>query len=693
MAEVTLSLAVDLDNIKMKWRETYVSEGLNRKVVPSSPAGIYQGLRMIENTGAARQVEIISDADTGYHMAVFQSTTGFSLTYWDVVGNSMIFDLSDGDLDNEEVIIAMELDYQIGVDTTAEWKAFPVADFNALPAARRADLIILGTVNVGGVGTDIFASQITYVRTTMAWRNLSKGAISWSPIVRNGDFEQSDDDTNNIWYWTAEATAGTGTGTLRAHDTDPYRNAKSLEFDTLTTGTVSWLANQNIGVPVTPGQLGMVRFRKKTLRVADSGTVELNVWFAKKDGTEFSTPFSHTVDIDITAIDGDYVEVISVFEIYQQTYTISRVTIEGTNVDWGLNTTIVLRVDDVQVWIETSGERNDMQRGISGDLEVMGRLAMRDPDAAATYASDSLEMNYDSSGNQLNIDDQASSGGLSVDVNGDLVASNLTADTDVVATAGSVTAETDVVANTGSVTAETDVVANTGSVSANTTVDAGGLVTGGTGVVATTGDITATTGDLVSTAGAVSAATDLTVGNEVTSDLIPTASGQDLGSLSNRWDVIAAALDYSGALKHGDRELLINAIGGHGMEGSGLDGANAWSVSSDLYTGRFISDGADVNISASLNLHVGDRVKFIDAAYFGNSTASKRIRLRSILHSTGAVTNHNTVTHGIAGYQTQTLTIGGGGLVLVTGRSYWVTMELATLGDEHQGWKITYDRP
>jgi len=74
MAEVTLSTVVNLDLVKMKWKEQYVSEGLNRKVAPTQPPGIYQGLRIIQNLGAPRQVELSPDADTGYHMAVYQST-------------------------------------------------------------------------------------------------------------------------------------------------------------------------------------------------------------------------------------------------------------------------------------------------------------------------------------------------------------------------------------------------------------------------------------------------------------------------------------------------------------------------------------------------------------------------------------------------------------------------------------------
>ena len=211
MAEVTLSTTVDLALIKMKWKEVYVSEGLNRKMVPSQPAGIYQGLRIIENLGSPRQVELSPDADTNFHMAVYQSTTNFSMTYWDRAGTAIILDLSDAALDSTDVVIAMEIDYTIGAATTADWMAFPVTDYDALPASRKDELIVLGTVAVPASATNITTAMISFDRVTMAWRNIKKGAISWSPLVRNGGFEQADEGTSNIWYWTASASPGTGT--------------------------------------------------------------------------------------------------------------------------------------------------------------------------------------------------------------------------------------------------------------------------------------------------------------------------------------------------------------------------------------------------------------------------------------------------------------------------------------------------
>jgi hypothetical protein len=424
MAEVTLSTVVDLDLVKMKWRETYVSEGLNRKVVPSQPAGIYQGLKIIQNIASPRRVEISPDAETNYHIAVYQTSDGYSLTYWDMAGTSIILDLSDASLDNEETIIAMEMDYQIGVDTTADWKAFPVADYNALPAGRKGELVVLGTVNVPAPATNITTGMITMERRTMSWRNVSKGVLPWSPIVRNGDFEQSspNDVDPKIWWWDVTNTPGTGTGTVITQETDPYRNLMSLEFASLTTGNVTLLLRQNIRVPVTPGQLIEVSYQRKVITVLPGPNVpEIKLLFLESAGTFQAQT---TIPVDVSGVDASYEKVNVVFEVPSGASTLADVTLGGL-IDFDAAPLVGLYIDDLQVFLETSGERSDPQHGVSGDLEVAGNLVMRDVDNS--HAQDPLKIIYDSSPKELKIDDHGSSGTVNLNHRGPLEAGDITA--------------------------------------------------------------------------------------------------------------------------------------------------------------------------------------------------------------------------------------------------------------------------
>lgn len=421
MAEVTLSMVVNLDLVKMKWKEQYVSEGLNRKVAPGQPAGIYQGLRIIENLGANLQVEISPDADTGYHMAVYQSTTGYSLTYWDLAGTAIILNLNDPDLLNGDVVIGLEMDYTVGVDTVAEWKAFPVADWNALPLSRKNEIIVLGTVAVPAAGT-ITTAMISFERTTMAWRNLSKGALSWSQIIRNGDFEQSGDGTDRSWYWELGAFAIGGSGTVLVSTSDPQRNTRALEFSTLTAGSMVLVASQNVGIPVTPGQLGMFKYQKKNLVVPSSGAMNFDLVFSNAVGSNGANTLSTTIDTSV--VDGSYEEVVVMFEVPVGVTALGQIQIGG-GPTYASAPVDVLRIDDVSVWLETTGERNDLQHGVAGDVVANGKLQVRTPGAG--YSGNAAHLSYDSGATKLEINDLDNSGGLIVDVNGAIVTDDLTA--------------------------------------------------------------------------------------------------------------------------------------------------------------------------------------------------------------------------------------------------------------------------
>ena len=371
MAEVQLSTVVDLDLVKMKWREQYVSEGLNRKIVPSQPPGIYQGLRIVENISSPRQVELAPDVDTNYHMAVYQSTTGYSLTYWDPAGTSIILDLSSTDLNDQETVIGLEMDYQIGVDTTAKWMAFPIADWNALPAARKNEIVVLGTVQVPLLtSTNIVSGDISFERATYAWTGLSKGALPWSPVVRNGGFEQSIDASTRALYCDLSASNGTGSGTVLVSIVNPYAHEKAVRFATVSSGSMTLEAQQSIAIPVTPGQLVMVRGKKQQFLVPSSGTVDINIAFSSGSGTTASTV---TLDFGGTTVDGSYEDVLHVFEVPANVYAMETITIGGT-VSYGSSPNTAIDIDDIQVWVETQGNMSEQSGQVSGDMEVRGKL-------------------------------------------------------------------------------------------------------------------------------------------------------------------------------------------------------------------------------------------------------------------------------------------------------------------------------
>ena len=560
MAEVQLSAIVDLDLIKMKWRELYVSEGLNRKVVPSQPPGIYQGLRIVENTGATRQVELAPDADTGYHTAVYQSTTGYSMTYWSPGGVSIILDLSDANLNSQETIIGLEMDYTIGVDTEAYWMAFPIADWNALPSARRNEIIVLGTVQVPAGASNIVTADISYNRATYAWRGLSRGNIPWSPVLRNGGFEQGADGSTDAWYWDVTETAGTGTGTAQVTASTTHSGLHALRFSSVTSGSMTLNVRQNVHIPVVAGQLLMIRFYKKVTTTSTPGP-SVDLYFGSEDG---STGTITQIPIDVSATDGSYVESLTIIEVPANTSSLKWVEIDVATTYASAPAT-GLHIDDVQVWVETQGDNNDLQHNVSGDLEVSGRLGLHDPDDI--YGVSSALVTFSEPTNTVSVDDKDSSGTVVLDVNGNVLAASVDA---------------------------VDITVTTGDL----TLDAGDQII-------TAGDQIITAGNLVLTAGEVKHGTKVLNIHAASMQGIGTATsfpGEEAYYGSNQWSAVATQnftvqCPVSSFLSVGDRLLSVTCY---------LEDSTTIAMRSYLFeipvisnSGSKISDDADSDFSGN----------------------------------------------------------------------------------------------
>jgi hypothetical protein len=347
MPPVTLAAVVDLSKVKMKWKEVYVSEGLNRKVIPSTPKGIYSGLRMIQNISSPRQIEV-SSAPDGTHAAVHQSATGFSTTYHDVAGVSTILDLSSASLDSQETVIALSITYIIGADTTANWIAYPIADWNALTDAQRAEKIVLGTVNVPAPATNITTAMILPNRRTVAWDGVAPGAVPWTPVVQNGDFEHSVDDGVFIRASSYWQLAQHTNGEWRVQSADPYVGVRAMAFNQLIAAVpVAWI-DQYIGIPARAGQLIKYKFRVKNLKVPTGGALTLDLLFAD---TSFGAFVSSSVTVPMTGVDASYRLIEGI--VAAPANALQLYSVRFTNQLDQSSTGIAFRLDDVQVWVET----------------------------------------------------------------------------------------------------------------------------------------------------------------------------------------------------------------------------------------------------------------------------------------------------------------------------------------------------
>lgn len=397
MPPVTLSAVVDLSKIKMKWKETYVSEGLNRKVIPSMPKGIYSGLRLIQNISSPRQVEV-SSAPDGTHAAVHQSATGFSTTYHDVAGVSTILNLNSSSLDNQETVVTLSIVYVIGADTTANWIAYPIADWNALTDAQRAEKIVLGTVNVPAPATNITTAMILPNRRTVAWDSESPGAVPWSPIVKNPSFEHGATGSGGdaqyfISDWRNRADLDVngrfelGVATVRS-------GAKSLVFNKTAVGASTGKIEQYQEVPVTPGQLVRVTGWVRQLIAPTGGSYTFNVYWGDLDSVASG---SVAVTASIAGLDAAFRKVESTFEVPAGKFVLKTVTIEVVGVTTG-STGVAVAFDDFQVFVET-GSPLARQAALANNLrqQMVSAMFFEDPSTYTVGNERAALLRYDKS--------------------------------------------------------------------------------------------------------------------------------------------------------------------------------------------------------------------------------------------------------------------------------------------------------
>lgn len=349
MPAVTLSTVVDLSKIKMKWKEQYVSEGLNHKTSSTLANGIYKGLTLVQNLSAPSMVSVSVGSDT-VHAAVYQSAAGFSLTYFDVAGSTFALNLSDANLLNREVVVVLEIVYQVGADTTANWVAYPITDWNALSSAAQAERVVIGSIDVPSGGSNITTSMINMKRRSWSWENAT-GDLSWSPLVKNGTFEHAEINATTDYsasYWRFGSLSN---ALMKVQNSGARSGSNCLAVDHTVTGLFTTEAEQYIGARVTGGQLFKYRFYLQNLKIPVSGNgLRVTFRFVRAN---MVTEDDVLVITSLSSIDATYREISDTVAVPANAAFLVSVYIDYTNNQ--SSTGIALRIDDLQVWLQTTG--------------------------------------------------------------------------------------------------------------------------------------------------------------------------------------------------------------------------------------------------------------------------------------------------------------------------------------------------
>lgn len=365
--------------IKVRFKEPFLTAGLNEKMTGIIPQGIYRGFKLTTNA-SAMTVTVEADANEGDHLAVYTPADGYSLTLRRTTGDFSI-DLTA--LASKTVVLALYADYETATDTSAIIRAYELSPSDEYTiASELAELVTLGTVVVPASGV-IPAANITPDYRKAAWTQLAPESREGVQLVENGGFEFGMDTTFPI---------AQGEVTISGWDTvndfqdfgvfgsidllDSHSGFKSLALSLLGFAGQYYFVPQFRVFPVTPGSvITMEAWVKQEGSTGDLPTDNIlsltfydydlvyDDWFPLTQvaiGNIGWTKFSRTVTVPSTSY---YVQVA--VDIYD-----AAGTADG-----------LLHIDDASVWMErqvVGEDAADTRVDIRSDVNA-GMLSMLPP--------------------------------------------------------------------------------------------------------------------------------------------------------------------------------------------------------------------------------------------------------------------------------------------------------------------------
>ena len=375
----TTHLTFNPAEVRMRYKEPYLTEGLNAKLAVVQPAGIYRGFRLA-GTGTNGELQIVADGDASDHVAVYRTSTGLALTLRRT--SSFLVDLSA--LAGTTVVVAIYATYAVGSTTTAVLRTYTVSEYLAAP--ELPELVVLGVVTVPS-GAPI--STFTYQYRTIAALKAAPGAVPVQSLLRNTSFEAgivNDAGLFAAYFW--EKRVASGTGEWRVVTTPAPGGVKSLALR-FSAGPLTGTVTQAVNCPVVAGQILRLTWK---LRVDDpllSGSMTLAYDFLDASGTVTGS-VSETLAVGSSTS--------SAFVSYERSRVVPsgvthlrNVTLTATNVVFTLTATNVVFLDDVTLSlceVAPTFERAGDAR--MAHMEVASALLLEDPAASPAYSGATL---------------------------------------------------------------------------------------------------------------------------------------------------------------------------------------------------------------------------------------------------------------------------------------------------------------
>jgi hypothetical protein len=339
--------------IKLRYLEPYVTEGLNAKSVGIQARGTYRGFRLDTNA-AALVITVTADALAQDHSAHYVTSDGHGLRIRRTGGN---FALDVSSEAGNTILVCIYATYSIGSVTTGDIRAYTLAEFGALSGSLQAELIVLGQVVVPASGV-IPLANITHSFRSWAWEYLPQDVVPWLALHTDPSFEllpALSGATSYVGQWTISDT--THNGTFSTITTAPA-NENALQFTQTIAASAIPLVYQLLLAPIQGGQSIRVRMDFQSLAVSSSNPMVIKVTYLTISG---STSATYTLE---NTVDGAYVAIDTTFRAPPTAVILQSVQLTTTGSQWPLGA--AWRVNNFQVFLENLGAGNNSRGGTRG---------------------------------------------------------------------------------------------------------------------------------------------------------------------------------------------------------------------------------------------------------------------------------------------------------------------------------------
>lgn len=366
-------------DVTLRWREPYITAGLNKHDSVLLPAGIYRGFRL-EGTVNNAEIRIAPDASTNDHVAFYRTQTDYGLRVRRT--NAILLDLTAYAGQNG-IVVALYATYAIGTTTAVYLRAYTLAEYTSAPEAT--ELVVLGVVDVPSSAP---ITSIAYTYRTSAGLQTAPGMSAPIALLRNGGFEAGLAESTDRFaaiFWEKAVTVGTGSWRLSLSAASVGQKGLVIA---VSSGSLTGSCVQQVNCPVRAGNILRLSIRYRVVIPSTSGALTAVYTFLDAAGNVGS---STTVTIPTgSSTGGSFVTLQRSLTAPTGVTHLRDFTLQMTSLGFG-STGDAIFIDEVSlslVEVEATVEAPMLSR--LGGMEVLTSLLLADGTTSPAYGVMSL---------------------------------------------------------------------------------------------------------------------------------------------------------------------------------------------------------------------------------------------------------------------------------------------------------------